>query len=175
MVIVKVHGVLPSSHRYSVSSRKLQFQKVGNGDSGIVVTSLIPAHTQWANDYATLGPSELQPPLTGGYFCAKSHSYFPDRRLADVRHYTWSINLAMSCVLSEQSPPAIACQLHIIDYISITQSPSLSQSYRVKLQSSFAAVFSYALVYLHNPTSVGFITVIPSVFFLKPCKLAKEF
>lgn len=69
-IIVKVHGVLPSSYKNSVSSRKLQFQKVDNGDSGTIVTSLIPAHTCWANDYATLGPSELQPPLIGGYFYA---------------------------------------------------------------------------------------------------------
>jgi len=39
-VIVKVHGVFPSSHEYSASSRKIQFRWVNLGDSRKVVTPL---------------------------------------------------------------------------------------------------------------------------------------
>lgn len=38
ITIVKVHGVFPSSRKYSASSQKIQFHWACAGDSGIVVT-----------------------------------------------------------------------------------------------------------------------------------------
>ena len=65
-VIVKVHGVFPSSRKYSASSRKIQFQWVNTGDSGEVVTPFIQVGTYPTRDCATLGPSGLRPPFTAG-------------------------------------------------------------------------------------------------------------
>jgi len=67
MGIVKVHGVFPSCRRNSASSRKIQIHWAYNGDSGEVVTPFMQAGTYPAKNFATLGPSELQPPFTGAY------------------------------------------------------------------------------------------------------------
>jgi hypothetical protein len=64
--IVKVHGVFPSSRKYSASSRKIQFHWVNIGDSGGVVTPFIQVGTYPTRDCATLGPSGLRPPFTAG-------------------------------------------------------------------------------------------------------------
>jgi len=37
MIVVKVHGVFPSSHHYTASSRRIQLHQVNTGDSGTVV------------------------------------------------------------------------------------------------------------------------------------------
>ena len=73
-VIVKVHGVFPSSHKYSASSRKIQFHWVNTGDSEGVVTPFIQVGTYPTRDCATLGPSGLRPPLTAGWnSCLHNH------------------------------------------------------------------------------------------------------
>jgi len=63
MDIVKVHRVFPSSREYSASSRRIQFRWVNTRDSRAVVTSFMQDGTYPPRDFATLGPSELQPPF----------------------------------------------------------------------------------------------------------------
>jgi len=66
ILTVKVHGVFPSSRKYSVSSRKIQFRWANAGDSKEVVTPFMHDGTYPSRNFATLGPSELQPPFTVG-------------------------------------------------------------------------------------------------------------
>jgi len=67
MVIVKVHRVFPSSCSHFASSRKLKFHRVKIGDSRKVVTPFMHVGNYPTRNYATLGPSGLQPPFTGTY------------------------------------------------------------------------------------------------------------
>ena len=59
MYIVKVHGVFPSSHNFSASSRKFQFQWDNIRDSEKVVKPFERVGTYPTSDYATLGPSKI--------------------------------------------------------------------------------------------------------------------
>ena len=56
-VIVKVHGVFPSSHEYSASSQKFQVHRSDIGDSGEVVTPFMQVGTYPTKNFATLGQS----------------------------------------------------------------------------------------------------------------------
>ena len=53
---VKVHGVFPSDRGNSASSRRVQFRRVGAGDSGAVVTPFVQVGTYPTRNFATLGP-----------------------------------------------------------------------------------------------------------------------
>lgn len=67
MIIVKVYGVFPSSCTHIASSQQIQFQWIKTRDSKTVVIPFILVGTYPTTDYATLGPSELQPPFTDDY------------------------------------------------------------------------------------------------------------
>jgi len=60
-----VHGVFPSSHKVSASARTIQIHRIYEGDSGEVVIPFMHVGTYPTRNFATLGPSELQPPFTG--------------------------------------------------------------------------------------------------------------
>jgi hypothetical protein len=60
-----VHGVFPSSHKTSASARTIQIHRTYEGDSGEVVIPFMHVGTYPTRNFATLGPSELQPPFTG--------------------------------------------------------------------------------------------------------------
>ena len=60
-----MHGVFPSSHKLSASARTVQFHRKHEGDSGEVVIPFMHVGTYPTRNFATLGPSELQPPFTG--------------------------------------------------------------------------------------------------------------
>ena len=64
-IIVKVHGVFPSNCKKSASSRIFQFHQAYIGDSREVVTPFMQVGTYPTRNFATFGPSELQPPFTG--------------------------------------------------------------------------------------------------------------
>ncbi len=64
-VIVKVHGVLPSSREYSASSRRIQFHWVHVRDSRAIVTPFMQVATYATRNFATLEPLELRLPFTG--------------------------------------------------------------------------------------------------------------
>lgn len=123
-------------------------------------------------NFATLGPSWLQPPFTEVSILSLSLFLFTFQHRAGVRSYTSSYDLAGSCVFNKQSLPPIQChlltillfiQFFIIYYgfliININElhkadRSSLSQSYRVILPSSFNIVISSALVYSTYPHSI---------------------
>ena len=65
IIIVKVHGVFPSNYKESASSRIFQIHQACAGDSGEVVTPFVQVGTYPTRNFATFGPSELQPPFTG--------------------------------------------------------------------------------------------------------------
>jgi len=65
-IIVKVHGVFPSNCKETASSRLFQFHQVCVGDSKEVIIPFMQVGTYPTRNFATLGPSELQPPFTGG-------------------------------------------------------------------------------------------------------------
>ena len=67
-IIVKVHGVFPSNYKKPASSRAFQIHQAYIGDSGEVITPFMQVGTYPTRNFATFGPSELQPPFTGGYF-----------------------------------------------------------------------------------------------------------
>ena len=60
-----MHRVFPSSRRISASARRVQVHRGQEGDSGEVVTPFMHVGTYPTRNFATLGPSELQPPFTG--------------------------------------------------------------------------------------------------------------
>jgi hypothetical protein len=64
MIIVKVHGVFPSNYEEPASSRVFQFHQACVRDSGEVVTPFMQDGTYPTRNFATFGPSELQPPFT---------------------------------------------------------------------------------------------------------------
>jgi len=66
MIIVKVHRVSPSFCKKPASSRVFQFHQDYTGDSEEVVTPFMQVGTYPTRNFATFGPSELQPPFTGG-------------------------------------------------------------------------------------------------------------
>jgi len=111
-------------------------------------------------NFATLGPSELQPPFTGGYIQCIIHFFLAYQHRAGVRPYTSSYDFAESCVFTKQSPPPILC--HRIGYRY-----SFSRSYRVILPSSFNMILSLALVYSTHPPVSVYSTVLKSLLFLE--------
>ena len=64
-IIVKVHGVFPSNHKKSASSRTFQIHQDYAGDSEEIVTPFMRVGTYPTRNFATFGPSELQPPFAG--------------------------------------------------------------------------------------------------------------
>jgi len=60
-----VHGVFPSNHKKLASSRVFQIHQVYTGDSEEIVTPFMQVGTYPTRNFATFGPSELQPPFAG--------------------------------------------------------------------------------------------------------------
>src|SRR3546814_4401249 len=58
--------LFPYTTRFrSASSQLIQFHRVYVGDSGAIVTPFLQVGTYPTRNFATFGPSELQPPFTG--------------------------------------------------------------------------------------------------------------
>ena len=72
-----MHRVFPSGCGYSASSRRIQFHWSHIGDSGEVVTPFVRVGTHPTRNFATLGPSELQPPFTGASSLCVNTSFSP--------------------------------------------------------------------------------------------------
>lgn len=103
-------------------------------------------------NFATLGPSELWPPITVVYTKKKYFLTFAIQFLAGVRPYTSSYDLAKSCVFIKQSLPPFILFLLIKKYINKN---FLSRSYKVNLPSSFTMILFIVLVYsTHLPVLV---------------------
>ena len=78
MVIVKVHRVFPSSRSTPASSRGVQFRRASARDSEGVVTPFMQDGTYPSRNFATLGPSELQPPFTEAYTLRDNALFSPN-------------------------------------------------------------------------------------------------
>jgi len=60
-----MHRVFPSNYVVIASSRLVQFHRNNVRDSGTVVTPFMQDEIYSPKNFATLGPSGLQPPFTG--------------------------------------------------------------------------------------------------------------
>ena len=74
MILVKVHRVFPSHCTLSAFSPRIQFHRIIIGDREAVVTPFMQDGTYPPRNFATFGPSGLQPPFTGTY--AIGHTYY---------------------------------------------------------------------------------------------------
>lgn len=108
--------------------------------------------------YATLGPSELQPPFTRAY--VKGSPYGSPSSLtfwhwAGVSTYTSSCEFAGTCVLDKQSPEPILCDLDHLISCDTRARPLLSRSYEVNLPSSLIWSGPYLSVHLYQSACVS--------------------
>ena len=94
-------------------------------------------------NFATLGPSELQPPFTGGYKRSKKLFFLILQHWAGVSLNTSFYKLAETCAFIKQSLSPILCQLKKVALYKLL----LLQSYGVILPSSFNIINSSALIY----------------------------
>ena len=68
--------------------------------------SFMQVATHPTRNFATLGPSELQPPFTGIWnLKLLNYKFFKTQHRADIRPYTSFYNFAESCVFNKQSLP----------------------------------------------------------------------
>ena len=88
-IIVKVHGVFPSTCKQSASSRIFQFHQIYVGDSKEVVTPFMQVGTYPTRNFATFGPLELQPPFAGAYY----RCYYISRLLTSTGQVSVPIHL----------------------------------------------------------------------------------
>lgn len=108
--------------------------------------------------YATLGPSELQPPFTRAYVRGSPCGSPPSLTFwhwAGVSTYTSSCEFAGTCVLDKQSPGPIFCSLDQTIYCYTGARPHLSRSYVVNLPSSLIWSGPYLLVHLYQSACVS--------------------
>ena len=110
-IIVKVYRVFPSNCEKPAFSRALQFHQTCTGDSRELITPFMQDGTYPSRNFATFGPSELQPPFTGDYNFSHNKNYFTFQHRAGVSPYTSFYKLAETCVFIKQSPPSLLCQL----------------------------------------------------------------
>ena len=91
-------------------------------------------------NFATFGPSVLQPPFTVGYSRYKCNKNLTKQHWAGVSPYTFSFELAETCVFIKQSL--------LLNFLkTFIKSYSLFRSYRANLPSSFNIITLNALVY----------------------------
>lgn len=120
-------------------------------------------------NYATLGPSQLQPPFTGDSILRLTRSLFTYRHRAGLRPNTSFFKFAKSCVFSKQSPPSI----HIIsEYLNHQIEQYATIPFIPKLQSHFAQFLQYT--YLNAPqysqTNLP-VSVLGTVYYLENISL----
>lgn len=130
---MKVHGVFPSRHRYSASSRKIQFHWVSTGDSGNVVTSFMRDGTYPPRSFATLEPSEYS--CRWSYLDWKLWTVFIMLgHWADVRRNTSSYEFATSCVFIKQSHSPFKCWPYSLKLFVPRSLPKLQRDFAEFLQ-----------------------------------------
>jgi len=141
-----VHRVLPSSYKYLASSQRFQFHWYITWDSRTVVTSLKQVGTYPTRDYATLGPSELQPPFTEIYIICvnKLFSHSSTGQMSDpIFHFT----ILQSLVFLLNSRYSRFASIY---YFFTNPKYSFSRSYRINLPSSLTNIFSIILIFSIN-------------------------
>ena len=156
-------GDQPSCPWSPASSRVLEFHRAPRRDSGQVVTPLMRVGTYPTRDFATLGPLELRPPLTG----ASVRAHFPTNRdlspplnlpmLGRCRLLYRGLRLVQEPVFLLNSRPTFFSAAPDCCGGKLHDSPGrpLSRSYGALLPSSLAGVRPSALGHLSLPTSGG--------------------
>jgi len=90
--------------------KNFNFTKKNIQDSRAVVIPFILVGTYPTTDYATLGPSELQPPFPDGYIRCILNIACSQSRAGQVSNpIPHLINFAEFCVFIKQSPPLVTC------------------------------------------------------------------
>ena len=155
-----MHRVFPSNRKKPASSRVFQFHQVYVGDSWEVVTPFMQVGTYPTRNFATFGPSELQPPFTRAYFWCHSIAILlngtgqvsaPIHLLSNLQRLVFLINSRFS-LFSDNSYK--------------NKSYYFSRSYRTILPSSFHIITLNTCVYSTNlPVSVSG-TVILNFYFI---------
>ncbi len=142
-----MHRVFPSSYRKSASARTIQFHRKHEGDSGDVVIPFMHVGTYPTRNFATLGPSELQPPFTGpsGLCMNTSPSASSTGQISVPIHPLSSLQRPVFLINSRPSlfsvtSKSINIYLYAIGY-------PLSLSYRVNLPSSLFIFLLRALIF----------------------------
>ena len=150
-ILVKVHRVFPSNCKKSVSSRTFQVHQAHVRDSGEVVTPFMQVGTYPTRNFATFGPSELQPPFTGDYFQSRSLSILPfSTGQVSVPIHLFSNLQRLVFLLNSRFS---FFSVNIIKFLLLCY--SFSRSYRANLPSSFNMVILNAFVcYTNLPESV---------------------
>ena len=146
------------------SSQQIQFQWIGTKDSKTVVIPFILVGTYPTMDYATLGPSELQPPFTDDYIQKKIihlkwlKLFFPFYIAGPGRYRT-----LYNILIILQSPVFMLYSRCFRFYAIIFRWHPLSLSYRVILQSSFNSRNSSILIFAIYLPVLAYSTVL--IFF----------
>ena len=152
IITVKVHRVFPSNCKYSASSRKIQLHWDNTGDSREVVTPFMRVENYSTRNFATIGPSRLQPSFTGTSIQNLHLSFSSNQHRTGIRPYTSCCHFAESCVFIKQSLPSLFFWPLIFKG---TLSPEVTESFcRVPSIS-----FTLHLNILYQLTCVGLSTV----------------
>jgi hypothetical protein len=141
-----VHRVFPSSHIISASAQTVQFHWNHVGDSGKVVTPFMHVGTYPTRNFATLGPSELQPPFARAlsHCFHKSFSLSSTGQVSDpIHHFT----ILQSLVFLVNSRPPLFSNTSKKNNNLFFYRHSFFRSYRAFLPSSFNTIISSAFVF----------------------------
>ena len=99
-----MYRVFSSHFEIFASSQIIQFHRMNPRDSKKVVTPFMRVRTYLTKNFATLGPSRIQPSLSMGYIQCVITSFFMDIGLDRCQTlYVIILNLAKSYVFSKQS------------------------------------------------------------------------
>ena len=134
-----MHGVFPSSHKTSASARTIQIHRTYEGDSGEVVIPFMHVGTYPTRNFATLGPSELQPPFTGVLNLRINVHFSP--------FSTGQVSVPILPLSSLQRPVFLVNSRRFKIFCNLLKRLLLSRSYKIILPSSFNIVLLSALVY----------------------------
>ena len=88
-------------------------------------------------NFATLGPSELQPPFTGGYKKSKTLLSLILQHWAGVSLNTSFYKLAETCAFSKQSLSPILCQQYRVSPVLLLLIPKLRSHFAEFLQHNY--------------------------------------
>jgi len=134
-----VYRVFPSCRSYFASAQKIQIHRVKIGDSGAVVQPFMHVGTYPTRNFATLEPSGLQLPLTGGSNQSNYSSFwlYSTGQVSDPIHH---FSILQSPVFLINSRYSITVSPYYIGHL-------ISRSYKVILPSSFNLVISRTLGY----------------------------
>lgn len=139
-------GSFRLASEHFASSRKFQFHQDGTGDSEEIVISFKQDGIYPPRNFATLGPSELQPPFTLGSVQSLSLIPLTLEHRADLRPHTLCFHTLRSPVFLLNSRFSRFRDAKKIPFRSFSRL-TIFRSYGAILQSSFDTVFLLVLAF----------------------------